>query len=113
MTLMQAAFCIFVLGVIWSIYRLHLNPNVDFNMLDLLMENDRVSRISCMVIGAFLLNSWVILDLEIHGHLTEGFMLSYSGSWVAPLLIKLLNINQPKRGDLDGHNDTDSPARGS
>lgn len=84
-----------LLGVLWSVYRLHQNAQVDFNMLDLLMENGRVSKVSCLVMGAFALHSWVIIDLQLNGKMTEGYMLMYSATWVAPLIVRLFNLPPP------------------
>lgn len=70
---------------------MHLNPNVEFNALDLLMENNRVSKVSCLVMGSFGVTSWIVLDLQIHGKLTEGYFMGYCGAWVAPLIVRLFN----------------------
>lgn len=91
MTLSQAAFIIAVLGIIWSIYRLHLNPAVNFNMLDLLLEGGKVSKVSCLVMGAFFVTSWIMVDLQAHGKMTEMFFAGYGSLWVAPLLVRLFN----------------------
>lgn len=91
MNITQAAFIIAVLGIVWSIYRLHLNPSVNFNMLDLLLENGKVSKVSCLVMGSFFVTSWIIVDLQAHGKMTEGFLSIYAGAWVAPLLVRLFN----------------------
>ena len=87
----HAAFSIAVLGIIWSIYRLHRDPNNDFNMLALLMENGRVSKLSCIVMGAFSVTSWVMIALQLSGKMTEGFLTAYGALWVAPLVVRLFN----------------------
>lgn len=91
MTISTATFMIAVLGIMWSIYRLHLNPVVNFNMLDLLMENGRVSKVSCLVMGAFFVTSWIMVDLESKARMTEGYLGLYAGAWVAPLIARLMN----------------------
>lgn len=91
MSITQAAFIITILGIIWSIYRLHKSPNVDFNILDLLMENQRVSKVSCLVMGAFFVTSWIMVDLQANAHMTEGYLGLYAGAWVAPLIARLMN----------------------
>lgn len=90
--IMPAILAITVLSVIWSIYRLHRNPAVDFNMLDLLMENGRVSKISCIVMTAFLVTTWAFVNdcIQKKG-LDVGLLAAYGGLWVAPLLMKLYN----------------------
>jgi len=91
MSLTQAAFIITVLGILWSVYRMQRDPTVDFNLLDLLIENRKVSKVSCLVMGAFFTTSWIMLDLQFHGKMTEGYMGLYGATWVAPLLARLFN----------------------
>ena len=87
----HAAFSIVVLAIIWSVYRLQRNPNVDFNLLDLLMENGRVSKVSAIVMGSFIVTSWLMVDLQINNKMTEGYIGLYGGMWVSPLLVRLFN----------------------
>ena len=82
-------FALCCIGILWSLYRAHKRPDVDFNFLDLLMENGKVSKISCLVMGSFGLHSWIMLDLETHGRMTEGYLTIYGATWVSPLLIRL------------------------
>jgi hypothetical protein len=89
---MHAALIIGVLAILWSIYRLHRNPAIDFNMLDLLIENNRVSKVSCIVMGAFAVTTWgFILDCMHRNGLDVGILTAYGGLWVAPLLVRLMN----------------------
>ena len=64
---------------------------MDFNLLDLLIENGRVSKVSCLVMGSFFVTSWIMLDLQFHGKMTEGYMTTYGAVWVSPLLVRLFN----------------------
>ena len=89
--IMPAILAIVVLGIIWSIYRLHRNPDADFNFLDLIMERGRVSKFSCVMMGAFVLHSWIMLDLELHGKMTEGYLTVYGATWIAPIIAQLFN----------------------
>ena len=91
MSLAKAAFILSVLAIVWSIYRVQKDQTIDFNLLDLLVENGRVSKVSCLVMGAFFVTSWIMLDLQFHGKMTEGYMAMYGATWVAPLLVRLFN----------------------
>lgn len=92
MSPMHAALAVGVLATLWSVYRLHRNPTVDFNMLDLLMENGRVSKVSCLVMGAFAVTTWgFILDCLHRDGMDVGILAAYGGLWVAPLLVRLAN----------------------
>ena len=55
------------------------------------MQNGRVSRVACLVMGAFFVTSWIMIDLQAHGKMTEGYMGLYAGAWVAPLIASLMN----------------------
>ncbi len=93
--IMPAALAIFVLGVIRSIYRLHRDPRVDFNLLDLLMENGRVSKISCIVMGSFAVTTWGFIVDCLHRQGLDAVILgAYGALWVSPLLMKLYNAGQ-------------------
>ena len=78
-----------LLGIIWSIYRVHRSPEISFNLLDLLLENGRVSRIACMALGSWAMHTWVMCDLQMAGKMTEGYLATYGTIWVAPILLKL------------------------
>ena len=93
--LMPAILAIVVLTIIWSIYRLHRNPNVEFQLFDLLMENNRVSKVSVIVMTAFLATTWAfITDCINRKGLDVALLAAYGGLWVAPLLMKLYNAGQ-------------------
>lgn len=95
---MPAILAIVVLSLLWSFYRLSRNPDVDFNLLDVLMENGRASRIAFVVMGSFTLHSWIMLDLELNSEMTEGYLTIYGATWIAPLLTKLfVGTKQPDK----------------
>lgn len=82
-----AACCLVVL---YSLYRVHKDPTVEFSLFDLLLENGRVSKISALVMGAFGVCSWIMLSLEANGRMTEGYLTIYGATWVAPLLVRIV-----------------------
>jgi hypothetical protein len=71
-------------------WRLHQNPENDFNILDLLMENGRVSKAAVVLMGAFALTSWLMVQLTLAGKMTEGYFGLYSAAWIAPVVVKLI-----------------------
>lgn len=77
-----------------SFYRMHRKDGNGFNILDLLLENGRVSRIAAAFNVALVATTWVFLKLSIDNRMTEGFFLAYGGMWVAPIIGKLLSTNQ-------------------
>lgn len=91
----DAALMIAALGILWSLYRAHRDQSFEFNLLDLLMENGRVSKVACIVMGAFAVTSWTFLRLTIDGKMTEGYLTAYAGIWVAPMIAKMFSPPPP------------------
>lgn len=80
-----AALLIVFCLILWSFYR----ARKTINLLDPLIENGRLSKISCVFMGSWVLHSWVIVRLTLDSHLTEMHMTSYAGIWVVPIVAKL------------------------
>lgn len=95
MRITEALFSIGVLAVVWSVYRANRNPEIDFNVLDLLLENNRVSRKACLVMGAFSVSSWMVIRLTFDGKLTEGYFGAYMAAWVAPMIAGMFAAPPP------------------
>lgn len=90
---MPALLGLVVLVIIWGIYKLHRSPNVDFNLFDLLMENGRVSKFAFVMMMAFVLHTWIMIDLQISGKMTEGYLTIYGATWITPIIARLLGSN--------------------
>jgi uncharacterized membrane protein len=78
-----------LLIILVSLWKAQRDKNFDFNLFDLLMENGKVSRLACMALGAFATATWIVLDLQVKGKLTEGYFMAYLGSCLAPIIAKL------------------------
>ena len=90
----DGALLIVALAVAWSLYRAHRSDSgvfAQFNLLDLLMENGRLSRIACAFMATLFVTSWVIVRLTFDGKMTEGYFIGYGGMWVAPIIAKLFS----------------------
>lgn len=85
----DALLLLVLIVVFWSLLRLHQNNSVDFNLLDLLLEGGRLSKISCLVMGAFALTSWMMIRITLDGKLTEGYFTGYGALWIAPLIARM------------------------
>ena len=85
----DAALLIVAMVIAWSFVRAHRDKTNTFNLLDLLMENGRLSRIACAFMATLVVTSWVIVKLTIEGKLTEGLFGAYVAAWVAPIVAKL------------------------
>ena len=93
MTILDGAVVLFTLAILWSLYRAHKDRNGMryFNLFDLLMENGRVSRIGCVFMTALIVSSWLIIDLQVHGKMTEGYFGLYIAAWITPVVAKLFS----------------------
>lgn len=78
------------LGIIGTFWRAHRTPGFDFNCFDLVMENGKVSKIAFAFMLVLAVTTWVIVDQQIQGKLTEGMFGLYGGMWVLPLVAKVI-----------------------
>lgn len=85
--------------VVMSFWRAHRTPGFDFNAFDLIMENGKVSKIAFTFMSAFAVTTWILVDLQLKGKMTEGYMTTYGAMWVASLVLKVVfNKNDPAPG---------------
>jgi hypothetical protein len=82
------AIAFLVIGV--SVWNAHKSKSMVFNAFDLLMENGRVSKIAVAFMLVLLVSTWVIVDQQINGKLTEGLFGLWLTAWVTPLVAKVV-----------------------
>ncbi len=87
----DAALLIVALAVAWSFYRAHRNKDFTFNVFDLIMEGGKLSKISCLVMGAFTVHTWIMIRLTFDAKMTETYLTIYGATWVAPLLTRMFS----------------------
>ena len=87
----DAALLIIALVIAWSLYRAHKDHAFAFNLFDLIMENGRLSKVSCLVMGAFTVHTWIMVRLTFDGKMTEGYLTIYGATWVAPMLARMFS----------------------
>ena len=78
------------LFVVLSFWRAHRKPGFDFNAFDLIMENGKVSKIAFTFMAAFAVTSWILIDLQMKGKMTEGYLTTYGAMWVAALVARVV-----------------------
>lgn len=93
----DAALLIVALVVAWSIYRAHKAKGeyAAFNLLDILLEGGKVSRIACAFMTTLFVTSWVVVRLTLDGKLTELLFAAYLGAWVTPIVAKMFSAPPP------------------
>lgn len=77
---------------LWSAQKRH--PH--FDLFDLLMEEGRVSNVKCVLMGAFAVTTWMMINLTLTGRMTEGYFSAYVAGWVAPIIIRMFSNKEPK-----------------
>lgn len=87
----DAALLIVALVIAWSLYRAHRVQDNTFNLLDLIMENGRVSKLACVFLGSFGVTSWLMVRLTLDGKMTEGYLTAYGALWIIPITAKLFS----------------------
>ena len=92
MSAQDAALLVLMLIITWSIYRAHNDPNNQFSLLDLIMENGRVSRIGFGYMFALVVTSWVLILAARTGKMNIDVIYSaYCAAWVGPIVAKLFS----------------------
>jgi hypothetical protein len=87
---MLVVLAVAALAVLVSFWREHHNSLAKFNVFDLVMENGRVSKISVSYMLVLGVSTWVIVNQEISGKLTEGIFGMWLAAWVSPLVARVV-----------------------
>jgi hypothetical protein len=96
--IMHAVLAIGALLIMFSFWRAHKNHGIDFDLLDLLKQNGRASKVSVIIMGAFIMSTWVVANRELSGTLTADFFGLYLAAWVSPLITLLATSNSEPPG---------------
>jgi len=87
----DAALLILAMVVAWSLYRAHRDKGTTFDLLDLLVENGRVSKLACVFLGSFGVSSWIMIRVTLDGKMNELMFGAYAAAWIAPIIAKLFS----------------------
>lgn len=82
--------CAISIAVAYSFWRAHKRPDVVFDFFDLIMVNGKVDKIAVAFMLVLAVSTWVIVDQQIKGKLTEGMFGLWLGAWVTPLVAKVV-----------------------
>jgi hypothetical protein len=94
-TFLYILLILFAFAVIVSLWRFQKNPNNEFDILDLLMENGRVSRTAAAFSVTLIITSWIMLKLTVDKSMTEGYLGIYGGLWVTPIVTRMFATSTP------------------
>lgn len=77
-----------------SLYLAHRNPENNINIFDLFLHNGRLDKLAVVFLAAFGMTTWLMVDLQLSGKMTEGYLGLYGTMWIGPLFAKLI-LNKP------------------
>lgn len=84
-----------VIFLIWKVSKLNRDPHNKFDVLDLFMENERLSKAAVVMMGSYALTTWLMVYLALHDKLTEGYFGLYATAWIAPVVVRLITGGAP------------------
>lgn len=87
---MLIVLCAISIVIAYSIWRAHKRADVVFDFFDLIMVNGKVDKIAVAFMLVLGVSTWVIIDQQIKGVLTEGQFGLWLGAWVSPLVAKVV-----------------------
>lgn len=88
---MTISLLLILLFIVRVMFRRDKDPESKINLDDLLIGDDgKVSKAAVVLLGAFLMTTWVIIHLTLMDKLTEGYLTIYAGAWIAPTVTKLI-----------------------
>lgn len=88
--LMLAVLGIGFLCLLLSFWKAHRRPDFQFSAFDLIMENGKVSKIALAFMVVLGVTTWIMVDLQIKGKMSEGYLTTYGAMWVFPLVAKVV-----------------------
>jgi len=66
-----------------------INSAIDIDDL-LLGEDGKISKAAAVMMGSFIVTSWIMAKLTLTEHMTEGYFMAYVGAWIVPSVTKLI-----------------------
>jgi hypothetical protein len=95
MNVSDAMLSVVMLLVTWSFYRAQRDPNISFNLFDLIMENGKVSKLAFAFMVGLTCLTWIMIKLTLSHDMTEGYVGLYGGIIIAPVIAKLFSPPPP------------------
>lgn len=87
---MVVAFIALLIGIIITMYRAQKDQTNTIDIYDLVTENGRLSKTACVMMGAFIITSWMMVTLTINATMSVEYFLAYSATWITPLVTRIV-----------------------
>lgn len=85
------------LVIVRGLQRWQFDSASRFDIQDLLLENGQASRGAVVMMGAFVVTSWLFVYYTLSGKMTEGYFGLYVGAWVTPVVVRMLGGKQEEK----------------
>ena len=90
--ILGAALLLVALLLLRSLLRRDKDRASAINLEALLLGDDgKMSKAAFVMLGAFIVTTWLMIYLAISDKMTEGYLAIYVGAWIAPTVTRLLN----------------------
>jgi len=91
----KAGMAVALVVVIGLVCRLLFNRDKDsaskVNFDDLFLGDDgKMSKAAIVMIGSFLMTTWIMVHLTMIDKMSEGYLTIYGGLWIIPVVTKLI-----------------------
>lgn len=94
--LMVAALIVAIALVMLMLVRRDRSTTSQVNLEDLLLGDDgKLSKAASVMLGAFLMTTWLMVYLALNAKMTEGYLAIYVGAWIAPTVTRLI-VTKPE-----------------
>jgi hypothetical protein len=77
------------LSIIFAFWRAH-KLRTDFDIVDLVMQDGKISRIGTAFMLTLLVSSWVIINKQMKGELDSTTFSLWMAAWVGPLVARVV-----------------------
>ena len=83
-----------LLLIVRTLKRWNADPGNPIAIRDLFMENGKLSKGACVMMGAFIGTTWFFIYYTLAGKMSEGYFGLYLAAWVTPVVTRLI-VNAP------------------
>lgn len=89
--LMIAALILAIIAIVYVLIKRDRSSVSDINLEDLLLGDDgKLSKAAAVMMGAFIMTTWLMVYLALGSKMTEGYLAIYVGAWIAPTVTRLI-----------------------
>jgi hypothetical protein len=79
-----------------SLLRRDADEGSRLSLDDLLLGDDgKMSKAAAVMLGAFLVTTWMMIWLTMQAKMTEGYLAIYVAAWITPTVTRLIKGTDP------------------